>query len=153
MKDDIYIRELDKGEYGSALDLVWKVFLEYEAPDYSEQGTEEFRKSINDAGYLAILRCYGAFIGGELIGVIATRNNGDHVALFFVDGKYHRRGIGRKLFEAAVNDNISGEMTVNSSPYAVPVYHRLGFRDTEKEQITNGIRYTPMKVTLNFKES
>ena len=39
MKDDIYIRELDKGEYGSALDLVWKVFLEYEAPDYSEQGT------------------------------------------------------------------------------------------------------------------
>ena len=153
MKDDIYIRELDKSEYGSALDLVWKVFLEYEAPDYSEQGTEEFRKSINDAGYLAMLRCYGAFIGGELIGVIATRNNANHIALFFVDGKYHRQGIGRKLFEAAANDNISGEMTVNSSPYAVPVYHRLGFRDTEKEQITNGIRYTPMKVTLNFKES
>lgn len=93
MKDDIYIRELDKGEYGSALDLVWKVFLEYEAPDYSEQGTEEFRKSINDAGYLAMLRCYGAFIGGNLIGVIATRNNANHIALFFVDGKYHRRGL------------------------------------------------------------
>ena len=45
MKADIYIRELDKGEYGSALDLVWKVFPEYEAPDYSEQGTEEFKKA------------------------------------------------------------------------------------------------------------
>ena len=149
MKDDIYIRELDKGEYGSALDLVWKVFPEYEASDYSEQGTEEFKKSINDAGYPAMLRCYGAFIGWKLT---ATRNNANHVALFFVDGKYHRQGIGRKLFEADVNDNTSGEVTVNSSPYAVPVYHRLGFTDTENEQITNGIRYTPMKITLNFKE-
>ena len=33
---------------------------------------------------------------------------------------------------------------VNSSPYAVDVYHKLGFTDTDKEQMTNGIIYTPM---------
>ena len=36
-------------------------------------------------------------------------------------------------------------ITVNSSPYAVPVYHKLGFVDTDVEQISDGMRYTPMK--------
>ena len=37
------------------------------------------------------------------------------------------------------------EITVNSSRYAVGFYHKLGFTDVEKEQLTDGIRYTPMK--------
>ena len=36
-------------------------------------------------------------------------------------------------------------ITVNSSPYAVPVYHKLGFVDTDVGQISDGMRYTPMK--------
>lgn len=36
-------------------------------------------------------------------------------------------------------------ITVNSSPYAVPVYHKLGFVDMDVEQISDGMRYTPMK--------
>ena len=35
--------------------------------------------------------------------------------------------------------------TVNSSPYAVEVYRHLGFVPTDTEQLTNGIRYTPMR--------
>ena len=35
--------------------------------------------------------------------------------------------------------------TVNSSPYAVPVYHKLGFIDMDSEQLSDGIRFTPMK--------
>ena len=89
---------------------------------------------------------YGAFIQEELIGIIATRNLGTHIALFFVDGKYHRQGIGKQLFQAAQAANKSNAMTVNSSPYAVPVYHKLGFRDTGTEQVVNGLRFTPMKL-------
>lgn len=75
---DICIRSLNE----IALSLVWSVFMEYEAPDYSKEGVEEFRKSIH------VIR----------------------------------------------KDCHSGKMTVNSSPYAVLSYHKLGFVDVDKEQ-------------------
>lgn len=138
------IYELKAEELDAALKLVWNVFLQYEAPEYSAEGIEEFRKSISDPKYLAMLRTYGAFDAERLVGVLATRSGGGHIALFFVDGAYQRQGVGRVLFERACEDNPSDTMTVNSSPFAVPVYHRLGFTDTDTEQVTNGLRYTPM---------
>ena len=138
------ICELKVEELDAALKLVWNVFLQYEAPEYSAKGVKEFRKSIGDPKFLATLRTYGAFQDERLVGVIATRSGGAHIALFFVDGAYQRQGIGRALFERACEDNPGNTMTVNSSPYAVPIYHRLGFTDTDAEQVTNGLRYTPM---------
>lgn len=39
------IRKIKENELTNALDLVWRVFLEYEAPDYSEEGIQEFKRS------------------------------------------------------------------------------------------------------------
>ena len=64
---------------------------------------------------------------------------------FFVKAKYHRQGIGRKLWEYVLNHSERNVFTVNSSPYAVPVYHKLGFFDTDTEQLADGMRYTLMK--------
>ena len=139
---NLSIKKLNRDETQNALCLVWNVFLEYEAPDYTQEGIETFYKSIHDENYLSMLSVYGAFIGEELVGVIATRNGGKHIALFFVDGKHHRQGIGKQLFDAVQVD----EMTVNSSLYAVPVYHKLGFRDTGTEQAVNGVRFIPMEL-------
>ena len=144
MEWSCHIRKLRHEEVDKALSLVWKVFQEYEAPDYTEAGVEEFYKSIHDESYLSMLCLYGAFIREELVGIIATRSEGTHVALFFVDGKYHRQGIGKMLFQAARSANTTGKMTVNSSPYAVCVYHKLGFKDTDTEQVVNSLRFTPM---------
>ena len=146
--ENILIKELNKNKLNDALSLVWKVFNEYEAPDYSKEGIEEFHKCINDTSYLATLRVFGAFEGDNLLGVIATRNQWTHIALFFVDGKYHRQGIGKKLFKTVLDNNTSNKITVNSSPYAIPVYHKLGFCDTNKEQVINGLRFTPMELKL-----
>ena len=88
----------------------------------------------------------------KLIGVIATRNNGNHIALFFVDGEYHKKGIGKCLFQKVLENATSNEITVNSSVYAVEVYHKLGFVDTDKEQIEDGIIYTPMKLYIKTQE-
>lgn len=139
------IRKLTASEIQTALDLVWKVFQEYEAPDYSKEGVEEFYRSIHDDNYLAMLSLYGAFVSEKLVGVIATRSEGTHIALFFVDGEYHRNGIGKKLFQTVLSQCSTNRMTVNSSPYAVPVYHKLGFTDTDTEQVINGLRFTPME--------
>ena len=35
-------RKINKNEMEDVIKLVWKVFLEFEAPDYSEEGIEEF---------------------------------------------------------------------------------------------------------------
>lgn len=139
---DLSIKILDEKEIENALSLVWKVFSEYEAPDYTQDGVNEFYNSIHDENYLSTLSVYGAFTDGELVGVIATRNEGKHIALFFVDGKYHRQGIGKKLFQTVRTD----KMTVNSSPYAVPIYTKLGFAVVNSEQLVNGLRFTPMKL-------
>ena len=139
------IRKLESFETESALDLVNKVFMEYEAPDYSEEGVEEFNKSMRDEEYLSKLCMYGAYANEKLIGVIATRSEGTHIALFFVDSGFQGKGVGRSLFQTVLADCNSNRITVNSSPYAVPIYKKLGFTETDTEQAVNGLRFTPME--------
>lgn len=142
--ENLIIKELSPEELPEALELVWKVFCEFEAPDYTEEGIAEFHSSIHDEKYLSQLRSYGAFADGQLVGVISSRSAGTHIALFFVDGNYHRRGIGKALFRTVLENCPAERLTVNSSPYAVPVYRRLGFAETDSEQTVCGLRFTPM---------
>ena len=138
------IKKITKENQRESLDLVWRVFLEYEAPDYSEEGIQEFKKSIDDETFIAALDIYGAFEKDELLGVIATRNL-NHIALFFVEGTHHKKGIGRNLYNYVVIKNPDNFFTVNSSPYAKIVYEKLGFKYVDNEQIVNGIRFYPMR--------
>lgn len=144
MQSGISVQALAKEAMPEALALVRRVFMEYEAPDYTAEGVAEFERSIRDAEWLSQLRLWGAYADALLIGVAAARSGGTHIALFFVDGRFHRQGVGRRLFETALAECPSDTMTVNSSPYAVPVYRALGFRETAAEQSVNGLRFTPM---------
>lgn len=143
------LREIREKEYTEALAIAWEVFLAYEAPDYDEQGVQEFYRSIHDPQYVGQLQCYGAFLDGQIVGMIATRNDGDHIALFFVKSDHHRKGIGRRLFELAAGDNVSGTMTVNASPFAVEIYRRLGFRAVGEECTVSGLTFTPMECDVD----
>lgn len=138
------IRRLEASESGPAMNLVWQVFQVFEAPEYSPEGVRTFRRFITDPAALSELILYGAFEGNSLVGVLAIRKNGTHISLFFVDPAWHRKGVGRALFSHFLADSSAEQITVHSSPYAVEVYRRLGFRPTAEEQLTNGIRYTPM---------
>ena len=137
------IRLLRDDEVQAALDLTWAVFLEFEAPEYAEEGVRNFRAYLDDKEKTAKLRFYGAFDGETLVGTISVRAP-QHIGGFFVRGDYHRRGIGRALFAAMARDFEKQEFTVNSSPYAVGVYQHLGFTATDSEQVVDGIRFTPM---------
>lgn len=142
--DDIICRRLSDNELEAALSLVWQVFLQYDAPSFGKEGTQEFKRSISDKSWQAELTVYGAFDGGELVGTIASRKNGRHIALFFVRGDHQRRGIGRRLFEALLRDSTSDVITVNAAPPAVAVYQKLGFEPTGDQQSVNGVKFTPM---------
>jgi RimJ/RimL family protein N-acetyltransferase len=147
------IRTLIASDVIPAMELVWRVFSEFEAPDYSDEGIKEFKAFIEptiitgkiESGEIRLL---GAFDGVGIVGAIAIKPP-LHIALLFVDKRYHRRGIARKLFETVLGDQLlvagHDRVTVNSSPYAVEAYRRLGFVPTSEEQTVNGLRFTPME--------
>ena len=138
------VRRLSPEEIPAALELCWQVFLQFEAPEYPPEGVAAFRASLDDRERTRQLKFYGAFDGEKLVGVLAMRLP-QHIGGFFVAAAYHRRGIGRHLFEAMRRDYQTQIFTVNSSPYAVEVYRHLGFVPTDTEQLTDGLRYTPMR--------
>ena len=98
-KDLFLVRLLENAEKGKALQLAWRVFCEFESPDYALEGTEEFKKCLNDDAYLSGICYYGAFDKDKLVGVLGIREESCHICFFFVEGEYHRLGIGRKLFK------------------------------------------------------
>ena len=144
-KEPYVFRRLRTYEIPDALSLAWEVFSDYEAPVYSKEGTAEFHKCLHDEKYLAGIEYYGAFHGDTLIGEIGIRPKQRHICFFFVKGSYHRKGIGTKLFRLLLEDYIGQRITLNSSPYGLPFYKALGFRQTDREQTVNGIRFTPME--------
>ena len=153
------IVKLQKKGVEKALDLVWNVFEEFVAPDYSEEGTATFKKFIEydsiiqklDTGEMQI---WGCFINHDLVGVIATLKI-NHISMLFTKKEYQRQGIAKKLFQKVVDSCMLRDknraITVNSSPYAVEAYRHLGFKDTNIEQTINGIRFTSMEYRTSAK--
>lgn len=137
------IRKIKKQEMKKALNLVWNVFLEYEAIDYPQEGIDEFNKCLKDEKWVNEREFFGAFENDEVLGVIATKNK-THIALFFVDGEHHRKGIGRKLYNKVCEENNTNKFTVNSSTYAKKIYEKFGFKCLDGERSVNGMRFYPM---------
>jgi len=141
-------KEITQDRLYETLIMVRDVFMEFEAPEYSEEGIEEFLRflepdEITDKLINNILRIWICDFKDNVVGMIAACDN--HINLLFVDGKHHRRGIAKQLLKIMIDYFKPGEITVNSSPYAVEAYRRMGFIEIDTEQIVSGIRYTPMK--------
>lgn len=138
------IRLASPEELPQVFTLVKRVFMRFEAPDYSQQGIQTFFDYLADPEKTAALLVYGAFQDGVPVGMLAMRGT-SHISLFFVEEQMQGKGIGRALFHAARADCTADLITVNSSPFAVTIYQRLGFQAMSDEQLTDGIRFTPMK--------
>ena len=139
------IRKLTESEKPAAMELAWQVFLKFEAPEYTPEGVRAFRAYITDPAAVAALTVYGAFDGKTLLGVLAIRQSGTHISLFFVDSAWHRKGVGKALFCRFLADSEGKTLTVHSAPYAVEIYRHLGFQAAAPEQVSDGIRYIPME--------
>lgn len=86
---------------------------------------------------------------GRIIGMIEVRDN-NHICLFFVDKKYHNKGIGRELFNEMLL-KIKGKteyLEVNASPFSEEIYSKLGFKSIGNITEINGILFIPMKMEL-----
>lgn len=136
--------------------LAWRTFLQFEAQDYPPEGIENFERFVTDSTIYRMFligsyHLFVAYAGTTLVGMITLRD-ASHISLLFVDEKYHRRGIGRALVQYVksylASGNRASHLTVNSSPYGVEFYHKLGFRDVRPQEQKDGIIYTPMEFVL-----
>ena len=155
VEKEYMIRPIMKQEWDDAMKLAWDTFLIYEAPDYSVRGVHNFRNFVRDpllkkmftyGEYIAI----GAFSDKRMVGIIGVRNT-NHISLLFVDRDFHRMGIASSLIDRYIGDakkNGITYVTVNSSPYAVDFYHKIGFVNITDEVEKDGIRFTPMRLNL-----
>ena len=151
-----HYREMTEEEAPAALALVLRVFDEFVRPDFSGEGAAEFERAARE---LILRRPAGHRVSvadddGGIVGVIDVRD-GEHVALFFVEAARQRTGIGRGLLRHALelarpDLPEPATVTVNSSPWAVPAYERLGFRAIGPERELNGIRFMPMERVRRF---
>ncbi len=98
------IRPLREAEIPAASALVRRVFAEFEAPDYAQEGIDVFHRfiapeALTEQFRTGALKLWGAFRQDTLAGVAAVRNR-SHISLLFVDASCHRQGIARALFNA-----------------------------------------------------
>lgn len=145
------------GQENIVSDLVWEVFSEFEAPDYSAEGVNTFKEFINPERLVNQItnngfKIYCCFEEDVLVGVLAFRDI-SHISLLFVKKSHHRNGIAKELLRIAITKILEGnpnlqEITVNSSPYAVRIYERLGFNATDTMQEKEGLKYIPMRKCL-----
>ncbi len=157
MNNEIIIREIREGEETQVCQLVIECFNEFVAPDYSDEGVNEFLKYVNPDSMQKRLECgnfaFVAVVDDVITGVIEVRSN-NHICLLFVKKEFQGRGIARELLELAIEkcrwaDNTINEVDVNSSPYAVKIYEKLGFTRVDNEKLLNGIIFIPMKLRVH----
>ncbi len=155
-RDGLVIRPIQDEEWSDTMSMVWRVFLRFETDYYSQEGIQNFRDFItDDTLYMmfrqGVYRVFGCFEGRKIVGMISVRSV-NHISLLFVDEAWQHRGIAsglmRYLCDYLIEEEGQTHVTVNSSPYAIEFYHRMGFTDTDDVQESQGITFTPMKFIL-----
>ena len=132
--------------------LILDAFAQFIAGEYSDEGRAEFTRHVQPEALVERARSNHvmlmAMAGESLAGVIDLRDN-DHVSLLFVDSRFQRHGIAGELLARALSVARPAKpgldrVTVNSSRFGVPIYEKLGFRQTGPERSVNGIVFIPM---------
>lgn len=137
--------------------MIRRVYDEFVAPDYSDEGNLYFYEWIKPENIAERQKenrnILIAKVDNKLAGMIEIRQN-NRISLLFVDKQYQKHGIARQLFERSlknslINDPDLNRYFVHASPYSIPVYKKLGFIETSEMMIQNGILYLPMEMILS----
>ncbi len=88
---------------------------------------------------------YIATYKDKVIGVI--RGNKNRVVNLFVNGRYHKKGVGKRLllkFENECKKNGSKKINIRASLYAIEFYKKQGYKKTTGVRNMRGINIQPM---------
>lgn len=151
---DYEIRMASDDDIAPALDLAWRMFVKFDAPDYGAEHTERMREAIEDR--LKDLSIYTkrllvvALVDGKVVGMIETYGT-NRISLLFVDSEYQRKGIATSLMSKIASElKMRGydKIVLNSSPHGLPFYKHFGFVVVEEEKNPDTPWKTPMSYIL-----
>lgn len=157
MEKDIQYREAQPQDVQAITELVLGVFDKYVGYGYSQEEQSVFRMYCHPNAMTTRLTegtsfCLVAILAQKIIGMIEVRN-GNHIALLFVDDRYHNNGIAKNLVTLVIEKVKVTDIDVNSSPYAVHIYKRMGFEQLDDEQERDGIRFIPLKKSITQQDN
>jgi GNAT superfamily N-acetyltransferase len=147
------IRPLHTTDIDAVAALLHALALSYIVNESTPEAAAGFIRENNADGIRAYIEAGMAYHvaekDGKIAGFIAIRDN-KHLFHMFVDPAWHRQGIASALWnsarEAALQAGNPGVFTVNASNYALPVYQKLGFVQTEATQCKAGLYFNPMQL-------
>lgn len=155
------IRKINDYEAIEVCNLVARTFNEFIAPEFTQQGVDEFFLYSNPSAlkkrleldYFSMVAEYA----DKIAGMIEVKGN-THISMLYVDKQFQRKGIAKSLINNAFK-HVSFEketpkdITVNSSRYAIPFYESLGFIQFEEEKSIYGVIHIPMVVSFSKLEN
>ena len=153
------IRPLIETDFPAVARLLAVLTDEFIAPESTPEGVAAFKRQHSEdgiRGFVAAGMSYQvAEVDGAVAGFIGVRDS-KHVFHLFVDKAHHKQGIARALWyvarDLAMKAGNPGVFTVNSSNYALPLYHSLGFVRTDVMQFKDGLYYNPMQFDGSARE-
>ena len=150
------IRPFEIADNSECCDLIEASFAEFIEPGFGKAGKQTFRTHIQKEREREKLPddTFGfvAQDGNDIAGVVLVCRN-THIQWLFVDKRWHRQSIARKLMDAAVaqvtrRSPDARVITVKSSLYAVDVYRSLDFIDAGEQITEKGIIAVPLRLHI-----
>jgi GNAT superfamily N-acetyltransferase len=150
----VKVKRIDLIQLNEAINLIKKVFEEYEHFDYTKEGINNFYKEIKKESLIKKinnenLKLIGTFIEERLTGVLGYIDN--RITLFYVDYDYQGLGMGKALLQYYLEDaKLSGirQIVVNSTLLVKEIFEKYGFFVTGETVKEKGMTYIPMAYNL-----
>ncbi len=149
------IKHITKGrQLLDAYHLIKRTFNKTQTKYYSDEGIASFNDMLKEAICICSLfpdamLFLGAYNGSTLTGTCVCKDA--HISMLFVDGKYQRKGIGKKLInevKARLKAQKYKKLTVYAAPNAVEFYRKQGFVVMGGKCCHDGIEYIPMQAVI-----
>ena len=153
--NELKFLELKIDRLNEASALMHRIFHEYNAEGCTEESIQIFKRLTSPESFSEFLEArdkidkfFNMWVcvdtsSDEIVGVLSAYY--DMLDNFFVDGRYHRRGIARQLFNMMLEYFNPAVIKVSASLYAVDFYRRLGFTDEKEAVINKGMNVIMMK--------
>lgn len=158
--NDLWIRPLRPSEVASASALVRESFVRLASGDWEDEARQRFVHDCDPDGLglkiTAASYSAGAFRGDRLLGFLLMPSP-TVLGMLFVHPNSLRQGIATALWESARFRLKSGfpqvtTVELNSTPFALGFYRRLGFVPLSAEFIREGARAVRMACWLPARE-
>jgi GNAT superfamily N-acetyltransferase len=147
------IRRFKKEDSQEVCKMVSRVFNEFVASEFTKRAVQKWLKEQVPEEQIKRAKTgdvYVAISDNKIIGMIEGKEN-NRITRLFVDKKYHRRGIARKLvnkIEKLYKKRGAKKMLIRSSSYATKFYEKMGYKKTRGLVKKDGMIYQPMKKIL-----